>query len=198
MKQYKEIFNKSKMMFLSWRVNYIKDGAKQSSNVLRTKFPTRSSPIFVIMLSDTAFSQTVFNDNFSCISSNVFAYKALAHSDQCIHLCISEVYTKEFPHSRVTHTITNSGTHTKNVQPGQHSLPDYATPSVWVPRHHWRLLCVQAGSERARNPPVWSNSILISSNLNLSKRAGARVSSVQLFRTTSYHSLKYRILALLP
>lgn len=57
--------------------------------------------------------QTVFTDNFSCISSNVFAYKALAHSNQCIHPCISEVYTKEFPHSRVTHTITNSGTHTK-------------------------------------------------------------------------------------
>lgn len=158
--------------------------------------PQLSQYIF-IMHRDTALSWAAFADSFSCISSNVFAHKALTRSNQCMHTCISEVYTQKSAQTRVTHTIICTHTH-KNVPPIQHSLPDYATPSVWVPRRHWRLLCVQAGSERARNPPVWSNSILISSNLNLSKRAGGRVSPVQLFRTTSHHSLKCTIVALLP
>lgn len=41
-------------------------------------------------------------------------------------------------------------------------------------------LCVHANSTWARIPPEWSNSILIYSNLNLSKRADARVTSTQL------------------
>lgn len=59
-------------------------------------------------------------------------------------------------------------------------------------------LCVHANSTWARIPPEWSNSILIYSNLNLSKRADARVTSAQLVGGgASYHSLKYSIQAFL-
>lgn len=54
-------------------------------------------------------------------------------------------------------------------------------PSARVLHHHRGQLCVHAGSAWARIPLEWSNSILIYSNLNLSKRADARVTSAQLF-----------------
>lgn len=56
-------------------------------------------------------------------------------------------------------------------------IPHYVTDSCCLSRHD---------ASEPEIPPVWSNSILISSNLNLFKRAGTIVSLVQLFRVTSH------------
>lgn len=98
-------------MFLSKRVNYIKARSKQSSDVLRTKFPAQSAPMLSIMVSDRASSQTVFTAKFAA-SLHCF-FTAQAHKYQC-------TYKNSLTPSQ-TNTIANSGTYT-NAQPARRTL----------------------------------------------------------------------------
>lgn len=99
------------------------------------------------MHSDTALSPVAFADNFSCISSNVVAHKALTRSNQCMHTCISELYTQKFAQTRVTHTII--GTHTKMYHQS-------STLSLITPRHLFESLVATDGccvSRQAQSEP---------------------------------------------
>lgn len=129
--------------FLSW-VNYIKARAKQSSHVLRTTFPTQSTPIFSIMLSDRALSQQFFlKHRHTSISAHIHAFLKYTHK-----------------HSNTqSQTLRQTQVHTRERTT---ALSPWLGQAICLSPPSPLTAAVCPGSERARNPPVWSNSILIS------------------------------------
>lgn len=166
------------LTFFPWRVNYIKAWAKQSSHVLRSKFPTQST------------AATPWCSVTESLPTFVCFYQPQTHKYQ------------------LTHTRFFKYTH-KNSLTQSHADTQVHTHRRTTARSPWlgRAICLSPPSPlTAAVCPGWlwasqKSPSVIQQHINLLKsqpfQKGRRRSYFrQLFGATSYHFLKYEVLAL--